>query len=189
MPRLHTFSFRLWQLECHRILCILHPVQCLARSWIFSPHPFFWSYFFSLACDVLPAVLQGSAIYFTFFVCIIVAFRPSSRLTTRQLAWCARASKLEFFLGAVVGSCGRECERWAERPRAQWNGTILLSLYSAGQGFQSVPFSYKQLAATEKKKPEGLRFPVPSPDNMMETELYVEGDKKRGWWQWPRLPK
>lgn len=149
MPQLHTFSFHLCRLECYRILCILHPFQSL-----FFPSPFFWSYFFSLVCYVLPAALQGSAIFCTFSVCIIVAFRPSSRLTMRRLAWCACASKLEFFLRAVVGSCGRECEHWAEQPQAQWNGTILLSLYSAGQGFQSVPLfkSYKQLAATEKKK-------------------------------------
>lgn len=180
MPQLHTFSFHLWRLECHRILCILHPVQSLARSWIFF---LLRVMCYLLCCREVPFTLR--------FQCIIVAFRPSSRLTMRRLAWCACASKLEFFLRAVVGSCGRECERWAERPQAQWNGAILLSPYSAGQGFQSVPLfrSYKQLAATEKKKTEGLRFPVPSPDNMMETELYVEGDKKSGWWQSPRLPK
>lgn len=52
--------------------------------------------------------------------------------------------------------------------------------------YSSLISSWLQL---KKKKTEGLRFPVPSPHNMMESELYVEGDKKRGCGQSPRLPK
>lgn len=78
---------------------------------------------------------------------------------------------------------GGGCEHWAERPRARWNGAILLSLYDIEQGFQSDPpllKRLKQLASTEKGVGGNwgtLDF-VPRRDNMMEAEL-----------QWPRQLK